>query len=108
MVRKAGAAAVLGLMLMLGAGGARADVFNLLVGVYGPKGNDTGGIIPWSPEAERWSFEIAQSNCGRWHKYAVRTSIHRRYGDYIAYACRWNPPAYHRYHGRRARIVISK
>ena len=22
------------------------------VGVYGPWGNDTGGIIPWSPEAE--------------------------------------------------------
>ncbi|HET9715431.1 MAG TPA: hypothetical protein VFP60_04530 [Pseudolabrys sp.] len=61
-------------------------------GVYGPKGNDTGGIIPWSPEAERDAHLIAQANCDRFNRYAVITSIHRVYGDYIAYVCRWDPP----------------
>lgn len=63
------------------------------VGVYGPKGNDTGGIIPWSPEAERDALDIAQSNCSHFNKYAAITSIHRVYGDYIAYACWWHPRA---------------
>jgi hypothetical protein len=61
-------------------------------GVYGPKGNDTGGIIPWSPEAERAARDIAQSNCSQFDKYAVITSVHRIYGDYISYDCRWKPP----------------
>lgn len=62
------------------------------VGVYGPKGNDVGGIIPWSPEAELSAMDIAQSNCGLFNKYAYITSIHRVYGDYISYACWWKPP----------------
>jgi hypothetical protein len=61
-------------------------------GVYGPKGNDTGGIIPWSPENEKNAFEIAQANCGAFNKYAVATSINRVYGDYIAYTCVWDQP----------------
>jgi hypothetical protein len=64
----------------------------LLVGVYGPKGNDIGGIIPWSPEAEHNALNIAQANCSQFNKYAVITSVHRVYGDYIAYACWWFPP----------------
>jgi hypothetical protein len=68
------------------------------VGVYGPKGNDVGGIIPWSPEAERYALDIAQSNCGRFNKFAVITSIHRVYGDYISYACWWKPPYRSRRH----------
>jgi hypothetical protein len=62
------------------------------VGVYGPKGNDVGGIIPWSPEAEAAALDIAQNNCGRFNKYAVITSVHRIYGDYISYSCWWKPP----------------
>jgi hypothetical protein len=62
------------------------------VGVYGPKGNDVGGIIPWSPEAELAALDIAQANCGRFNKYAAITSVHRVYGDYISYACWWKPP----------------
>jgi hypothetical protein len=62
------------------------------VGVYGHKGNDVGGIIPWSPEAEVAAIDIAQGNCGRFNKYAVITSVHRMYGDYISYACWWKPP----------------
>jgi hypothetical protein len=67
-------------------------------GVYGPKGNDVGGIIPWSPEAEVAAIDIAQNNCGRFNKYAVITSVHRVYGDYISYACWWKPPSGTRRH----------
>jgi hypothetical protein len=63
------------------------------VGVYGPKGNDVGGIIPWSPEAEEMALDTAQANCSQFNKYAAITSIHREYGDYISYACWWKPPA---------------
>jgi hypothetical protein len=80
MTRHAVLAAVLGLTLAS------------CVGVYGPKGNDVGGIIPWSPEAERAALDIAQANCGQFNKYAVITSVHRVYGDYISYACWWRPP----------------
>jgi hypothetical protein len=61
-------------------------------GVYGPKGNDTGGIIPWSPEAQHDALEIAQANCGSYGKYAVITSVDRHPGQYIAYACDWKQP----------------
>jgi hypothetical protein len=61
-------------------------------GVHGPTGNYSGGIIPWSPVAERGALDIAQSNCGRFNEYAVITSIHREYGDYITYECQWEPP----------------
>jgi hypothetical protein len=60
-------------------------------GVYGPKSNDTGGIIPWSPAAQREAHAIAQENCGAYGKYAVITSVHRKYGDYIGYDCGWRP-----------------
>lgn len=62
------------------------------VGVYGPKGNDIGGIIPWSPENEQNALELAQGNCSQYNKYAAITSIRREYGDYISYVCRWDPP----------------
>ena len=61
-------------------------------GVYGDKGNDTGGIIPWSPEAEVSALAIAQSNCSMHNKYARITSVNRHPGDYIAYVCQWDEP----------------
>jgi len=67
-------------------------------GVYGPKGNDIGGIIPWSPEAELNALNIAQSNCSRFNKFAAITSVHRVYGDYIGYECWWRPPRGSRRH----------
>ena len=54
-------------------------------------GNDTGGIIPWSPLAESEAVDIAQADCGAYGKYAVITSVHRQYGDYIGYVCSWKP-----------------
>lgn len=59
-------------------------------GIYGPKGNDTGGVIPWSPENEQMAHQIAQDNCGWYGKRAVLRSVHRVYGDYISYDCRFD------------------
>lgn len=53
------------------------------------KGNDTGGIIAWSPEAQRLRHEIAAEHCGQYGKFHRITSVHRRYGDYIGFACYW-------------------
>ena len=90
---------------------SEAGAFNhLLNSVWGSKGNDTGGIIPWSPENEANAFEIAQRNCGWYNKFAVPTSIYRRPGEYIAYKCVWDEPAVavrHRPH-RRVDVTISK
>ena len=61
-------------------------------GVYGPKGNDTGGIIPWSVETEAAALAIANENCSRFRKYPRITSIRRVYGDYIVYDCLFAPP----------------
>jgi hypothetical protein len=82
------------------------DLFN---SVWGAKGNDTGGIIPWSPENEKNAFEIAENNCKFWNKFPVATSIHRVPGDYIAYKCVWDPPevAVVRHH-RRIDVRIDK
>ena len=55
------------------------------------KGNDTGGIISWSCEAEAAAREIAAEHCARFDKYHRITSVHRRYGDYITFQCLWNP-----------------
>jgi hypothetical protein len=89
MIRTTLAAATLCLAL---AGQASAMGPNLWFGVYGPKGNDTGGIIPWTRDNELIAQQLAQENCGYYHKYAVPNSIHRVPGDYISYKCVWEPP----------------
>src|SRR5438876_5108136 len=55
------------------------------------KGNDTGGIVPWSCENERDAVRIAADYCAGWRKYGRVTSIHRQPGDYIAFNCLWSP-----------------
>jgi hypothetical protein len=72
--------AVIGVLLLGGA--AQAQVYH---------GNDTGGIIPWSCENEAVAQQIAGEYCARWFKYHRITSVHREYGDYIAFACLWSP-----------------
>jgi hypothetical protein len=107
MIRTMLAVAALSAMLVSSAN-AWNDILN---SVWGPKGNDTGGIIPWSPENERDSFAIASEQCARWNKYPVATSIHRQYGDYIGYKCVWNPPVAvvrHHHHRRRVDVTIDK
>ena len=74
---------------MLAAAPARAD--------YVPpfKGNDTGGIIPWSPGIDEVALELAGGHCMRYGKYAQITSVHPWPGDYIGFVCkragRWGP-----------------
>lgn len=55
------------------------------------RGNDTGGIIPWSCENEVDAPAIAGAHCASWNKYARITSVHRIYGDYIGFQCLWRP-----------------
>ena len=81
------------------------DLFN---SVWGSKGNDSGGIIPWTPENERASFDIAKEQCARWNKFPVATSIQRVPGDYIAYTCAWDPPAAATRRHRRSDAKIEK
>ena len=69
----------------------------LLLGCTGPgpglTGNDTGGIIVWSPQNEIVAREWATGHCARYNKYARLTSIVRQYGNYIGFECVWSPRA---------------
>ncbi len=69
---------------MLAGASAQAQVYD---------GNDTGGIISWSCENEAMAPQIAAAYCARWDKYPRITSVHRQYGDYIAFNCLWSPYA---------------
>src|SRR2546422_8337351 len=70
-------------VLLLGAA-ARAEIY-----IY--HANDTGGIISWSCENEAMAQQIAAEYCARWDKYHRITSVHRQYGDFIAFNCLWSP-----------------
>ena len=53
----------------------------------GLTGNDTGGIIQWTPEVDLIYRDIAAAHCARWNRLAGITSVHRTYGDYIGFQC---------------------
>lgn len=53
------------------------------------KGNDTGGIIAYSPEAARYRDRIAADFCARYGKIHSISSVHAAYGDYIGFRCYW-------------------
>jgi hypothetical protein len=55
--------------------------------VFGINGNDTGGIIPWSPENARAARELAAKHCAYYGKVARITGTAHRFGDYISFAC---------------------
>jgi hypothetical protein len=56
--------------------------------VYGINGNDTGGIIPWSPTLRAYGYrEAAQHHCGGYRKIARVTSVVKGYGNYVGFAC---------------------
>jgi hypothetical protein len=57
------------------------------LGIWGGHSNDTGGIIPWSPEIAYTYRDIAAAECARWNKVAYITSVHRVYGDYVGFVC---------------------
>ena len=55
---------------------------------YGINGNDTGGIIPWSPALRAYGYRAAaQDHCAGYRKLARITSVHPRYGDYVGFEC---------------------
>jgi hypothetical protein len=51
--------------------------------------NDTGGIIAWSPQAQRAARVIAREHCARYGKVGFVTSVNARYGNYIGFACQF-------------------
>jgi hypothetical protein len=53
----------------------------------GVTGNDTGGIIPYSPAVEHIYRDLAAAHCARWGRLSHITSVHRTYGDYISFVC---------------------
>ncbi|MGB6534867.1 MAG: hypothetical protein WBF58_02780 [Xanthobacteraceae bacterium] len=53
----------------------------------GITGNDTGGIIPYSPAIEPIYRQLAAAYCARWGRLSHITSVHRRYGDYVGFVC---------------------
>jgi hypothetical protein len=53
----------------------------------GVTGNDTGGIIMWTPDAGKVFRDLAYLHCAQYNKVAVITSVHRRYGDYAGFRC---------------------
>ena len=74
---------VIGVAMSLSVGGASAQAF--------AKGNDTGGIIPWSCENEAIAWQLAADHCAWYRKYPRITSVVRQYGSYIGFNCLWNP-----------------
>jgi hypothetical protein len=67
----------------------------LLTACAGPgrgiTGNDTGGIIPYSPAVEATYRQLAADYCAGWHRLSRVISVHRRYGDYISFVCMDRP-----------------
>jgi hypothetical protein len=53
----------------------------------GLTGNDTGGIIQWTPETDVVFHDIAATHCARWNRIASFTSVHRAYGEYLGFRC---------------------
>ena len=64
--------------------GALGPAPGLIPGVIG---NDTGGIIEWTPQTDLIYKDIAAAHCAQWNRFAGITSIHRAYGDYIGFQC---------------------
>ncbi|MGH6771801.1 MAG: hypothetical protein ACRECO_22600 [Xanthobacteraceae bacterium] len=77
----------IGAAILLSTAAAQAQFFSS--GIY--DGNDTGGIISWSCEAEATAREVAQAHCARFNKFARITSVKRMYGDFIGFNCLWRP-----------------
>ncbi len=65
------------------------NAFATSAGFAGPglTGNDTGGIIQWTPDVDLIYRDIAAAHCARWNRSAGIISVHRTYGDYIGFQC---------------------
>ena len=58
--------------------------------MYGINGNDTGGIIPWSPALREFGYHAAAQNCTGYRKLARVTSVVPGYGNYVSFACEFS------------------
>jgi len=85
----------LALSLALGSGSALAGAILLGPGP-GLTGNDTGGIIAYTPELEHGVYHaMAADWCARWGRLSHITSVHRIYGDYVGFVCIDRPNMIH-------------
>jgi hypothetical protein len=75
--------------------------FAAYAGAAGPglTGNDTGGIIQWTPDVEPVYRDIAAAHCARWNRLAGITSVPRTYGNYIGFQCIYDRRVDHRKSG---------
>jgi hypothetical protein len=69
-----------------------AAIFSLIAGTaqggnFATWGNDTGGIIPWSPAVDVVYREVAIEHCASYNKIAHITSVRRDYGEFIGFEC---------------------
>lgn len=53
----------------------------------GLTGNDSGGIINWTPENQAVWRDWAMQHCAYYGKVAKLEAIHARYGGYISFTC---------------------
>jgi hypothetical protein len=53
----------------------------------GGRGNDSGGIIPWTPENQAHARDLAVDFCARYGKLAHVEPIYAHYGQYISFTC---------------------
>jgi len=75
---------------------------------FGVNGNDTGGIISWSPALRAYGYRAAaQGHCAGYDKIARITSVHARYGDYVGFACEF-PRGYDPVKAASRAIVVVK
>ncbi len=72
-------------------------------GMRGVTGNDTGGIIQWTPEIRHYYREIAADYCARWNRNVRITSVHARYGDFVGFRCLYD----RRYDPRKAWLYCA-
>ena len=88
MRRKSAFAAALAFVIVGSAASSPTMAYHTLAGVGpGITGNDTGGIIPYSPALEHTYRDMAAAHCARWGRLSHVTSVGRRYGDYISFVC---------------------
>jgi hypothetical protein len=91
---------VIALGLALPAGGhvAQAGFFSAgpWLGGTWPWGNDTGGIIPYSPEFKAPAYRaMAADYCTHWGRLAQITSLPRHYRDFVGFVCMDRPGHIH-------------
>ena len=81
----------IGLAMLLPLTGAQAQFWHSGPEVLVWRGNDTGGIIPWSCDNEAVARQAAAGYCARFNKYGRITGVNRQYGDFISFNCLWAP-----------------